>query len=73
MNGKSIDSVETVEKLSLIISVQSEIINELFVLLMQHISAEEADKLPAIKKINQAAEIRSSIGLQEGESTWKII
>ena len=47
--------LETVEKLNAIIDIQSGIINELFALLMQHISADEADALPAVKRINEAA------------------
>ncbi len=58
---KNINTVETVEKLNTIISIQSEAINELFNLLMQHISAEEADELPVIKKINHAAEIQAEL------------
>lgn len=40
----------------------SEVINELFQLLMQHISAEEADSLPVVKEINHAAGIMAEIG-----------
>ena len=36
-------------------------IGELFLLLMQHISVEEADALPVIARMNQAAEIRREI------------
>lgn len=46
-----------------IVEQQNAIIDELFLLLMQHISAEEADSLPCIARINQAAEIRAGIGL----------
>lgn len=52
------DLTETVEKLNVIIQMQSGIINELFQLLMQHISADEADTLSVVKKINEAAELR---------------
>ena len=41
--------------------IQSDAINELFELLMQHISAEEADKLQVVEKINLAAQIREGI------------
>ena len=54
--------LETVEKLNAIIDIQSGIINELFALLMQHISADEADSLPVIQKINTAASLRREVG-----------
>lgn len=50
--------LETVEKLNVIISIQSGVINELFALLMQHISADEADALPVVARINEAADLR---------------
>lgn len=53
--------LEIVEKQNAIIQIQSGFIDELFLLLMQHISAEEADALPVIERINQAAEIRREI------------
>lgn len=53
--------LETVEKLNAIIDIQSGVINELFALLMQHISADEADALPAVKRINEAASLRQRI------------
>lgn len=56
-----LNPVEIVSLQSGIIKVQSEIIDELFALLMQHISAEEADQLPVVEKINRAAEIRRRI------------
>lgn len=53
--------VEVVERQNAIIKIQSGVIDELFLLLMQHISAEEAGELPCIARINQAAEIRAGI------------
>lgn len=50
--------LETVEKLNAIINIQSGVIDELFSLLMQHISADEADALPVVERINEAAELR---------------
>lgn len=58
----SFDAVKTVERLNQVIRIQSDAIDELFLLLMQHISAEEADALPVIKKINCAAELRRELG-----------
>ena len=51
-----------VERQSEIIRIQSEVINDLFSLILQYMSADEADALPCIQKINHAAEIRREIG-----------
>lgn len=61
--NKTIDTLKFVERQNAIIRIQSGVIDELFLLLMQHISAEEVDSLPCIARINQAAEIRSEIGM----------
>lgn len=53
--------VEVVEKQNAVIRIQSDVIDELFLLLMQHISAEDAGALPCIEKINEAARIRQEI------------
>lgn len=55
------DLTEAVEKQNVIIQMQSGIINELFQLLMQHISADEADGLPVVARINEAAGLRQWI------------
>ncbi|MBQ7562774.1 MAG: hypothetical protein IJT16_02160 [Lachnospiraceae bacterium] len=52
---------ETIEQQNAVIRIQSEVIDELFILLLQHITAEEADRLPAIEKINTAAKLREKI------------
>lgn len=52
---------EIVDKQNTVISIQSEIINELFQLLGQHIAPDELDQLPQVQKINLAAEIREDI------------
>lgn len=52
----------TIDKMSEVIKIQQSAINELFQLLMQHISAEEADSLPVVKEINNAARIMAEIG-----------
>ena len=52
------DLVEAIEKQNAIIQMQSGIINELFLLLMQHISSDEADALPVMERINEAASLR---------------
>lgn len=60
--NKGIDPLKVVEQQNAVIRIQSGVIDELFLLLMQHISADEADSLPCIARINQAAEIRAEIG-----------
>lgn len=57
---------ELAEEQNVIIKLQSDVINELFLLLMQHITAEEADALPVVAQINSAAEMRREIGLVDG-------
>lgn len=52
---------EIVDKQNTVISMQSEIINELFQLLGQHVAPDELDQLTQVQKINLAAEIREDI------------
>lgn len=63
MSGMRPDLLEIVGSQNAVIQIQSGVINELFRLLMQHISAEEAEQLPCVARINQAAQIRAGIGL----------
>ena len=64
----AVNLAEVIAKQNRIIEIQSEAIGDLFSLLMQHITVEEADQLPTVKKINLAAEIRSTIeGMTEQE------
>lgn len=56
------DLVEVVDLQNEIIQIQSGVIDELFRLLSQHISAAELDTLPVIAEINHAAQIRAEIG-----------
>ena len=53
--------MEVVERQNAIIRIQSGVIDELFCLLMQHISADEADALPVVQRINEAAGLRQWI------------
>lgn len=57
---------QVMEHQSAIIRLQSSVIDDLFLLLAQHISAEEADRLPCIQKINLAARLRAEIEEREG-------
>lgn len=61
MNSMS-NPLEIVECQNEIIRIQSGVIDELFLLLLQHVSVEETDMLPAIHKINEAARLRREIG-----------
>lgn len=63
MGSRELDPLKVVEQQNAIIRIQSGVIDELFILLMQHIIADEADTLPCIDRINQAAQIRAGIGL----------
>lgn len=65
--------VQVMERQSAIIRLQSSVIDDLFLLLAQHISADEADRLPCIEKINLAARLRADIEEQEGgeKGEWK--
>ena len=59
MSHQKSDLIEKVETLTTITHIQADIINELFVLLSQHISAEELDNLPVVGKINEVAKLKS--------------
>ena len=59
MSHQKSDLIEKVETLTTITHIQADIINELFVLLSQHISAEELDNLPVVSKINEIAKLKS--------------
>ena len=63
MENRSSGPLEIVEQQNAIIRIQTSVIDELFLLIMQHISANEVENLPCIARINQAAEIRMKIGM----------
>lgn len=52
--------IEIIETQNTIIKLQSDVINELFSVLSQHLQAEELDSLPVVEKINTAARLRQS-------------
>lgn len=58
-NTEKIEKV--VQKQNAIIRIQSKVIDDLFLLLMQHISVDEAEKLKCIETINEAAKLKNSI------------
>lgn len=57
------NDVNIVETLNAIIRLQSTVIDDLFVLLAQHITVDELDKLPVINKINEAAKLMVDVDL----------
>lgn len=59
MNSKIL---KVVEDQSAVISIQAGVINELFQLLGQYMSAEELDALPQVARINRAAKLVSENG-----------
>lgn len=54
-------SLEIIEKQNEIIRIQSEAIDELFGILIQHIEVAEADKLPVLEKMSEAAGMRKDL------------
>lgn len=63
---------ETVKLQNTVIKMQSNVINELLLLLMQHMDTDDTEELPCILKINMIAKIRAGIGadyyLKKGEN-----
>lgn len=56
-----LDLLKVQEAQDAIIRLQSGVIDDLFLLLLQHVSAEELDGLPVIGKINEAARLRADM------------
>lgn len=58
-------NIENIEKVvqtqNAIIRMQSSVIDELFLLLMQHISVDETENLKCIEMLNEAAKLKNSI------------
>ena len=50
--------IEAFQTQNVIIKMQSDVINDLLSLLMQHEAVEAVDNLPCIQKINEAARLR---------------
>lgn len=59
MSHQKSNMVEQVATLTTITHMQADVIDELFILLSQHITAEELDNLPVIGKINEIAKLKS--------------
>ena len=52
------DDLALIDIQNQIIKMQSDVINDLFIELMNHISVEEADRLAETEKINQIASLK---------------
>ena len=50
--------IDIIDTQNTIIKMQSDIIDELFLLLMQYMTVEEVDGLDVVKKINEVAKLR---------------
>ena len=50
--------IDIIDTQNTIIKMQSDIIDELFLLLMQYMTVEEIDGLDVVKKINEVAKLR---------------
>jgi hypothetical protein len=55
------NTVEIIDIQSTVISMQSRVINELFILLSNYLTAEELDNISVVKTINEVANIYNSI------------
>ena len=56
--------VELIQSQDMIIRTQSEVIQELFIVLGCHISAEEIDNLPQVRKLNGMAKVKEYINME---------
>ena len=68
--GRSINLVELIERQNVIIKEQADIIDSLFLLLLQHTTAEELEGSNEVKRINQVAALKDSlenISMREGK------
>ena len=59
MEKRRTDLAHVFDSQSEIIKLQSEIIDELFCIVCQHVTAEELVSLSAVEKIDRAAKIRA--------------
>ncbi len=55
------NALQIVEVLDTVTRMQADVITDLFTLLLQHITAEEADRLPCVSKLNAAAGLRADL------------
>ena len=61
MDGMRVSPVELVEKQNMIIKEQADIIDSLFLLLLQHVPAKDLDGSKEVKQINRVAVMKENI------------
>ncbi len=70
MDGTRVNLVELVERQNVVIKEQADIIDSLFLLLLQYTTAEELEGSNEVKKINQVAVLKDNlenISVREGK------
>ncbi len=70
MDGTRVSLVELVERQNAVIKEQADIIDSLFLLLLQHTTAEELEGSNEVKRINQVATLKDNlenISMREGK------
>lgn len=61
MDGTRVSLVELVERQNAVIKEQADIIDSLFLLLLQHTTAEELEGSNEVKRINQVATLKDNL------------
>lgn len=61
MDGTRVSLVELVERQNAVIKEQADIIDSLFLLLLQHTTAEELEGSSEVKRINQVATLKDNL------------
>ena len=68
--GRTVNLAELIERQNTVIKEQADIIDGLFLLLLQHTTIEELEGSNEVKRINQVAELKDSlenISMREGK------
>lgn len=68
--GRTVNLAELIERQNVIIKEQADIIDSLFLLLLQHTTTEELEGSNEVKRINQVAVLKNSlenISMREGK------
>ena len=64
MSSLKANMAEIVDVQNTIIRMQSDIINQIFLILGQYVSMEELDNMEVLEKINEAARLRASLDVK---------
>jgi superfamily II helicase len=59
MSAQKSDLAEIVDNLETIITMQSNVINKLFLMLLQYTTVEELDNCDVVQEINKIAQLRN--------------